>query len=279
MDTLKNLIGAFLTDSPEEAVRIMGRYQPVEVVELLKTFSRQELSLVFAHVLPVTGAAYLDMLDPGEASAVLEPLPDDVVLELLRPMKEEARQRLLDNFPQNLVKFFIRQLEFPEGTAGSVMNTFSVVLTEELTVDEALHRVRKVHDDPAFYPYVVDHRQHLVGRLTVRALMLADPEQTLGEIMQRDVARIPAKAAIRSQIPIAVSKSFQSLPVVDDDGVLLGVVTPDRLSRLQTVTPGLDFPVAAANILTTLSTAYWEVLATLISQTAAMLADRPGSQN
>ena len=278
MDLAKLLTGAFLREHPEEAVRIMERYRPGEVIGVLDTLTTPELSLVFANVLPAAGAAYLELLDPMRASAALDPLPGDTVLRLLRPMKPAGLTRLLDTFPEDRRETFLRLLAFPGGTAGSVMDPFTTMLTDDLTVDEALHRVRNADVGSNFYPYVVDRGHRLVGRLTVSALMLADPGQKLGEVVHADVVRIPAMAAIGGDLKFSGSRTYQSLPVVDDDGVLVGVVTPDRLTQEQTGASGLDLSTAAADVLISLSKAYWDVLSGLITQTATLLTDQPRSR-
>ncbi len=280
MGPTKRLSEAFLQTHPEKAVRVFERYPAREVAALLDRVGASVLAPLLEQALPVLAGEYLVLLDPVRAATALQLLPTDMVLNLLRPLDQGPRESLLAAFPAERRRAFERLLVYPEGTAGSLMNPFAFVLPEELTVAEAMRRVREVGRDRFYFPYVVDREQKLVGLLTVRGLMLAGPDQRLAEVMHRDVVRLPAGATSAHLERVPGWRAYQSLPVVDEDDVLIGAVPYDRLARLESRSPP-GVAATATEIFLTLGGAYWACLAQLTIQAAGLFANltRPRATN
>jgi magnesium transporter len=119
-------------------------------------------------------------------------------------------------------------LEGEEETAGSLMNVELLALDEELTVAEAIEAVRQYpRKDSFFYVYVTDAGSHLVGVASLRNLILADPETKLGAIMVQDVVRCQIDSAPEDVAQLVSKYDLLSIPVVDLQNRLLGVVTVD----------------------------------------------------
>src|SRR5204862_2649428 len=89
----------------------------------------------------------------------------------------------------------VRDLEqYPRDTAGGIMTTEVTSLPETLTVEDAIKELRRLNEtlEQMFYVYVVDQRGHLIGVLSMRDLILANPSKTLGQIMRPNVRSVPA---------------------------------------------------------------------------------------
>lgn len=113
------------------------------------------------------------------------------------------------------------------------MNPFALVLREDTTIADAMKRVRSLGREAFYFPYIVDQAQRLVGILTVRDLMMAGPKQRLMEVMRCDVVRVPTEATFEEIDRIPGCRAYQSLPVVDGEGVLVGVLPQDSFRAME----------------------------------------------
>ena len=153
--------------SPRLAMEAVSELGPEAGAHLLSDRPAEEIAKLFQEIPSDDAAALVDHL-PEELSTA--------VLELMRP-KESGRV-------ENL-------LEYPEKTAGRIMNPSVFALTEEMTVGEAISALQSARDvEMVFYLYVVDARSHLVGVTSLRRLLLVSPETPLKRIMTPDVISV-----------------------------------------------------------------------------------------
>jgi len=120
-------------------------------------------------------------------------------------------------------------LSYPEDSAGGLMTTDFLALPQNLTADQAIARLREEAPDAEtiYYVYVTDESGRLVGVLSLRHLIVAAPDRPLSELMAGDVISVPAETGHEELAPLIAKYNLLALPVVDDDGKLLGIVTVD----------------------------------------------------
>jgi magnesium transporter len=119
-------------------------------------------------------------------------------------------------------------LEGEEETAGSLMTTEFLALEEELTVAQAIEAIRQYpRKESFFYVYCVDAEQHLVGVLSLRSLILADPAAQLKHLMVQSVVRTQVDSSPEEVAQLVSKYDLLSMPVVDMQNQLVGVVTVD----------------------------------------------------
>jgi magnesium transporter len=211
-----------LDELPREyAVRVFGLLAAEPASEVLdETGSRVRRELV-EKVDDEWLADLLDELPMDDAAAFLEDLPEPVAGHLLTLMAPEEAGEV-----QQL-------LHYGEETAGRLMTRDVVVLRRHWSVGEALAYLRSLEQREAaemlHYLYVVDRDNLLIGVVPVRALLLAAPEETVEAIMTRRVITVPASADQEVMASVVAKYDFVAVPVVDDDGHLLGVVTVDDI--------------------------------------------------
>jgi Mg/Co/Ni transporter MgtE len=124
-------------------------------------------------------------------------------------------------------------LEFPENTAGAMMDPQVLALPEDLTAREALIRVREAAADTGYNLYVVDRQQRLAGVLNLRELFLARPRSPLSDLMIRDPLSVPASTGAAALLGHPGWKRVHSLPVVDEQGAYLGTIRYRTLRALE----------------------------------------------
>jgi magnesium transporter len=158
-------------------------------------------------------------MDPEDAADLIGELPEDaaeVVLEAMSPTEAEAVRRLLI---------------YPPDSAGGLMTTEVAALPLGLTVGEAIERIRVLSDelDHLSYVYVVDDEDRLKGVISFRDLVFERPGSGLDEAMVKDPVSVTAFTDRRQVAELAQRYHLLAVPVTDDNGRLLGIVTSDAV--------------------------------------------------
>jgi magnesium transporter len=165
--------------------------------------------------------------DATLASICSSSAPDDAA-DLLDLLDDERRTRVLQALGAAQGAKLESLLQGEEETAGSLMNTEFLALNEDLTVAEAIEAIRLYpRKESFFYVYCVDADQHLVGVLSLRSLILAAPSVRLRDIMVQSVVRTQIDSSPEEVAQLVSKYDLLSMPVVDLQNRLVGVVTVD----------------------------------------------------
>jgi magnesium transporter len=165
--------------------------------------------------------------DSTVASICSSSAPDDAA-DLLDFLEEDRRARILELLGATQGAKLESLLEGEEETAGSLMNTEFLALDEELTVGHAVEAIRQYpRKESFFYVYCIDADQHLVGVLSLRSLILASATMQLKEIMVQSVVRTQIDSSPEEVAQLVSKYDLLSIPVVDLQNRLVGVVTVD----------------------------------------------------
>jgi CBS domain-containing protein/sporulation protein YlmC with PRC-barrel domain len=176
--------------------------------------------------MPVPRAiAVLAEIDPDEAADTLADLPDDLAQELLAglPHREAESLRVLASHPEH--------------SAGALMTTDFVTMPGSMTAAQALDRIRaeQPEDEALSIIFVVDEAGHLIGTISLGDLVLAALDRRLDDVMDDDPVSVGAAAEEEEVGRLMTHYNLLALPVVDDQGGLMGIVTLD--DALEAVLP------------------------------------------
>ncbi len=224
-------------DIPDEKDPLLFRILPKEIAadvfvemdtdaqeRLLYSFSDRELGEVLSEL-------YMD-----DTVDIIEEMPANVVARILRLATPEARKQINE------------LLKYPEDSAGSVMTTEFVRLRKDMTVEDAFLAIRRVAIDKetVYTCYVTDEARHLEGVITVKKLLLSEPDALLSEIMEENVVSLETHTD-REEVALAFNKyGFLALPVVDAENRLVGIITMDDALDVMHEEAEEDFAVMAA---------------------------------
>ena len=174
-----------------------------DAIEVATNLNLESFAVVLDEMEPDMAADLLGEFGPAEASQVLEQMEEG---EAIAPL-----------------------LAYPADSAGGIMNLPPPSLRRYMTVEESFIFVRENYSDvnQIFYLYVLDRNGQLIGVVNLRALILADPDQTIEEVMQRDVISIQVDVDQEEVAKIFAHYDQLALPVVDSDERLVGVITID----------------------------------------------------
>jgi len=161
--------------------------------------------------------AAADGMDTDDLADLIIDLPDTVIAEVLRSMDKQDRSRLET------------VLAYPEDSAGGLMNTDTITVRSEATLDVVfrylrLHGELPDHTDALI---VVNRFDHYLGQLSLRVLLTSDPTQTVAEVMNREKPAIPVNMPDNEVAQIFENRDLISAPVVDAENKLLGRITID----------------------------------------------------
>lgn len=172
--------------------------------------------------------AILDDLDDATVASICSSSAPDDAADMLDFLDEERRARILDILGATQGARLESLLEGEEETAGSLMNTEFLALDEDLTVAQAIEAIRQYpRKESFFYVYCVDADQHLVGVLSLRSLILANPSLQLRDLMVQSVVRTQIDSSPEEVAQLVSKYDLLSIPVVDMQNRLVGVVTVD----------------------------------------------------
>src|SRR6266700_5335570 len=164
-------------------------------------------------------ADILEWMSPDEAADVLGDLPEEKAEELLGLMEDEEQADVAELLP------------YEDDTAGGLMTTEFVTLPRDLTVGEALARLREMAETPnmIYYLYIVENENswRLVGVIALRSLILSDPSSPLENVMRSDLQVAHTDDAAADVAQKIAEYNLLALPVVDEAGEILGIVTVD----------------------------------------------------
>ena len=177
---------------------------------------------------PEAGAALLATRPAEEIARLAQEIPSDDAAALIDYLPEDLSAAVLDLMRPKESGVVENLLEYPERTAGRIMNPHVFALNEDMTVGEAITELQNNRDvEMVFYLYVVDDRHHLVGVTSLRRLLLVAPATPLKRIMTTDLISARVDTDQEEVARQVASYNLLAIPVVDEEAKLVGVITVD----------------------------------------------------
>jgi magnesium transporter len=227
----------------EGAKALLGPVEPVDVAEAIDGLPETMQVVAFRLLSKDEALEVFEYLDPTTQQALVEKFKRQDVIDIFERMSPDDRVRLMDELPAKIVRMITEQLSVEErratalllgyqpGTAGRLMTPRYISLQEEMTVAQSLERIRAFAEtsETIYYLYVTDPSRRLTGILSLRDLVTANPEQTVGEIMKRELVSVPTDADQEDVARMIKRYDFLALPVVDREDRLVGIITVDDI--------------------------------------------------
>ena len=178
---------------------------------------------------PEAGAPLLSGRSADEIVKLTQELPSDDVAAIIDHLPEELSAAVLELMQKKPASADVGELlEYPEKTAGRIMNPKVFALSEDMTAAEAIAALQASRDvEMVFYLYVIDGRRHLVGVVSLRRLLLVPPETPLKRIMTTDLISARVDMDQEEVARQVASYNLLAIPVVDEENKLVGVITVD----------------------------------------------------
>ena len=244
--------------------KVISELNPADIAVILEQLTLNELVIVF-RLLPKDLAAdtFVEM-ESDHQEALIHSFSDAELKEVLDELYLDDTVDIIEEMPANMVKKILRNtdsttrrninelLKYPEDSAGSIMTIEFVSLRKNMTVSEALTRIRRtgVDKETIYTCYVTEKNNKLIGLVTAKTLLLANEDDIIGDIMETNVIYVNTHMD-KEDVAVMFDKyHFLAMPVTDDEERLVGIVTVDDaigvmtdeatedIEKMAAITPG-----------------------------------------
>lgn len=214
----------FLLDYPWEAARRIESLEPKEILPALAAQSPATLLEVWRRLSPGVAAELIGLLPEGHAAQILNGLLPQESARLIEAQRDEGRASLLALASPDARREIERLMSHPEDSAGRIMDPRFVAFRGEMTATEALKVLRKTPARTTRSLFLIDDRNRLAGKVTIQAVAVAAPTQPLAELAEPIVAAVTPVSPREEVADLIDRYQLADLPVVDADGIPVGVI-------------------------------------------------------
>jgi magnesium transporter len=211
---------------------------PSDLADIIEELDRNTQLAVFSTLDQEKAADVLEELEPDvqkimienmpidKAADLLEMMPTDEVADILNELREEQAEALLREMEKEASEEVRELMNYANNSVGSIMTIDYIDFSENNTVEETINELRRLKPDPEtiYYLYIVNEIEKLVATVSLRDLIVAEPQKKLNEIMNKDVIFVYDTDKIDSIAEIISKYSLFAIPVVDEKEIMVGVV-------------------------------------------------------
>ena len=207
----------------------MGEMEEEDSLKMFRILPKDMAADVFADLELDNQQYIINSLSDREASSIIDNLMADDATDLLEEMPANVVKRILANASPETRADINHLLRYPEDSAGSIMTVEYVDLREDMTVNDAIERIRKkgVDSETINICYVVTKQKVLVGTVALRYLLIMKPDEVIGEIMNTNVISINTMTDQEEAARLFQKYGFTAMPVVDNETRMVGIITID----------------------------------------------------
>ena len=225
--TLRDILS---TMNPNDVAGLFDGLEEKQIPLMYRLLPKELAAETFVEMEPEAQELLIRGFSDNELKEVLDELYVDDAADLVEEMPANVVKRILKNADPEMRKSINQILRYPEYSAGSIMTTEFVSLRPNMTVEEAILRIRRqgVDKETIYTCYVLAKDRKLMGIVTVKDLLLAaDDEMTIEELMITNVIYVNTKTDQEEVAQMFSKYNFLAMPVVDGEGRMVGIVTFD----------------------------------------------------
>ncbi len=226
--------------------RLLTHLDQEEIIQVLNGFHERDANAVYALITPPDRAGVVfKALSEGHQKYILSQGTIEHALDTLGALNPEMRLRCINALNAMRARRILKKMnkggdgetsdimDYPPESAGRLMSSNVFQQLESTTAETTIQALQALSEHKMiFYVYVVDSQKRLTGTVSMRQLILADPEKRLKEIMNQKVIKVTAQTPQREVARLVTSYRLLAMPVVDDKGLLVGRITIDDLIQV-----------------------------------------------
>jgi magnesium transporter len=233
MTAIPALLTVFAQEHPNDFARLLDRGDVSEVAPLLETMGRASAARILSRMNTTRAGEVLTKLERDEAAELLGEVGVSRAALILSQLDAALRRGLLERMKGREAEAVRRLLVHGARTAGSVMDAMVLSVVDDASAADALQQARQHAANTLFYLYVVDRDQILVGVVTLSELLGADDNTPVRSLMTDRPDAIGARASLLAIAAHPAWRDHHALPVVDDNGALLGAIRHETARRIE----------------------------------------------
>lgn len=222
---------ALVHAAPSDAADIIEQLDEEDAVELLSELDPAEAAEILEEIAPELAAALIEKYPLSELAAALNEMPSQAAADLIGELDEEVTEDLLAAMTDEAEDEVRDLLLYPPDSAGGLMTTEIAALPLGVTTGEAIERIRQLHEEyeDLSYIYVVDEDERLQGVISFRDLVFRRPGAPLADVMVPDPVSVTTLTDREEVAELAQRYHLFGIPVTDDNGRLVGMVTTEAV--------------------------------------------------
>jgi magnesium transporter len=216
---------------PADIAEIISQVSHKEGASFFKGLDLETAAEALSELQPDIQAALITGMDTDKAADILEEMPPDEAADVLSDLPVDKAKELLEHIEKEEAEDIQELLSHEEDTAGGLMTNEFIAFPPDIPVKDAITKFKKDAEEVeiVYYVYVTDESERLLGVVSLRKLLLADPDAKLSDIMETKVKTVTPETDEMDVGEIVSKYNLVALPVVDAEGALLGIVTVDDI--------------------------------------------------
>ena len=240
-EVLEKLQASLEADDLSQAMTIIEALRPADQADLMEELESPDQVALLNFFDPTETADFLEEMEDEDAAALAELIPSDRMADILDEMEDDEAADILGDLSAEKAAEILREMEepedvipllrYPDDTAGGLMTRSVITLHPQWTAADALAELRRrgPHSDSTYYLFVVDDASLLLGVVGLRELATAPTQTLISDLMTTDIISVPVTTDQEECAQVLSRHGYLALPVVDEIGSFLGVITADDL--------------------------------------------------
>ena len=214
---------------PADIAEIVDQLSINDSITIINSLDDEVAADALEEISPERQVSLFEEMETKRAADNLEEMSPDDAADLIGELSDDRAQELLELMDPEEAKDVESLLKYPEDTAGGIMTTEFASVKEGLTARETLNALRKMarEVESIYYIYILSNSNSLIGVMSLRELLLTDPEQKITEVMHRDIISVDVMEEEHDVAKKIAKYNLLALPVVKDENRIMGVVTVD----------------------------------------------------
>ena len=219
----------FKTAQVADIAEFLDELDPKTALLLFRLLPKEIAADVFSYLSPDQQSEISMLVNERELTVILDDLYFDDKIDFLEEMPANVVKRILKNASETERRLINQFLNYPENSAGSLMTIELVDLKKEMMVPDALNRIRSTAPDKEtiYTCYAIDAQRHLEGTVSLKDLVLAGQDKRVADIMQKDPICVHTHEDQEDIADLFKKYDLLSVPVVDQESRLVGIITID----------------------------------------------------
>ncbi|HPH98089.1 MAG TPA: CBS domain-containing protein [Anaerolineaceae bacterium] len=214
---------------PADLANILSDLNHKQSTELLDSLDVPHLADALEEIESDFQVSIVQNMSDEKVADVLEEMAPDEAADLLGELSEERSAKLLNMMDQDEVEDVRKLLAYPDDSAGGIMTTKYISIRPGLTAEKAIQVLRETAQEAEtiFYVYVTDEQEHILGVISLSDLVLANPQTPVDNFMHKRIITVLPQDGQDECAQLVARYNLLALPVTDENGVMLGIVTSD----------------------------------------------------
>jgi len=216
---------------PADLAEIISQVSHKEGATFFKGLDVETAAEALSELQPDVQAAIITGMETEKAADIIEEMPPDEAADVLSDLPMDKAKEILESIEKEEAEDIQELLSHEEDTAGGLMTNEFIAYLPDTTVKEAIQKFKKDAEEveTVYYIYVIDTDEKLIGVVSLKDLLLADLNAKLSDIMATKLKTISPEADEMEVAEIASKYNLLAIPVIDNEGFILGIVTIDDI--------------------------------------------------